>query len=357
MTSIAAKAAAAAAARIIAMITAMGGMLAICGPAAAPSAHAGERCRYNGGCLTPEPFRAPGLKSVPTQGLVIATMLFGSALWGLYWLPLRLIRDAGLSGLWTVALVYTGSTAVLLYLARGEMGTLWPMRGPMLGIGITAAIAGTAFSIGVIEGEVARVLILFYLSPVWSVILAHFLLREPLAPVTVPAVAVALAGAAMMLLTDTTTPLGNFGFADLLGLLAGLFFALTNVQLRAAGELPPRLKNLAASVLVPPLAVATALALDLPFAAAPLAIVASLGVGLVWMSTMIAAVQVGVSNLPLQRSSVLLLFELVVGAVSAAWLAGESLGPWEMAGGVCIVSAGLAVVWGRMPAAEIKRSG
>jgi drug/metabolite transporter (DMT)-like permease len=288
---------------------------------------------------------------------LIAIMLFGSALWGLYWLPLRLIRDSGLSGLWTVALVYTGSTAVLLYLARGERRTLWRERRPMLGIGLTAAISGTAFSIGVIEGEVARVLILFYLSPVWSVILAHFLLREPLAPVTVPAVALALVGAVMMLLADTAMPIGSLGLADLLGLFAGLFFALTNVQLRAAGDLSPRLKNLAASVLVPPLAMAAALLLGQPFSAPPPAIIASLAVGVIWMSTMIAAVQVGVSNLPLQRSSVLLLFELVVGAVSAALLAGESLGPWEIAGGLCIVAAGLAVVRGRMPAAALKRPG
>jgi drug/metabolite transporter (DMT)-like permease len=42
---------------------------------------------------------------------------------------------------------------------------------------------------------------------------------------------------------------------------------------------------------------------------------------------------------------VLLLFELVVGAVSAALLAGESPGTAELAGGACIVAAGLAVVW------------
>jgi drug/metabolite transporter (DMT)-like permease len=44
---------------------------------------------------------------------------------------------------------------------------------------------------------------------------------------------------------------------------------------------------------------------------------------------------------------VLLLFELIVGAVSAALLAGETLGLAELAGGACIVLAGLAVVWVR----------
>jgi drug/metabolite transporter (DMT)-like permease len=65
------------------------------------------------------------------------------------------------------------------------------------------------------------------------------------------------------------------------------------------------------------------------------------------MSSMISATQYGISRMPLQRSSVLLLFELVVGAVSAAWLAGEALSLAELTGGACIVLAGLVVVWFR----------
>jgi drug/metabolite transporter (DMT)-like permease len=80
-----------------------------------------------------------------------------------------------------------------------------------------------------------------------------------------------------------------------------------------------------------------------------LAIVSLLLGSTLWMSTMIAAVQYGVSHLPLRRSSVLLLFELIVGAVSAALLAGDALGSWELVGGASIVAAGFAVVWARSP--------
>jgi drug/metabolite transporter (DMT)-like permease len=281
------------------------------------------------------------------EPLAIASMLVGSTLWGLYWLPLRLLEQAGLAGLWAIMLVYTGATALLLVLALKELPALRRFIAPMLGIGVTAAVSGIAFSLGVIEGEVARVLILFYLSPVWSVVLARLVLREPLAAVTIPAVALALAGASMMLLSGTGEALSGFGPADLLGLLAGFAFALTNVQLRAARDLPARLKNLAASYLVPPLAASVALVAGVPMTASLPVVLSSLAIGALWMSTMIAAVQYGVSYLPLQRSSVLLLFELIVGALSAALIAGEALGSWELAGGACIVVAGLAVVWVR----------
>ncbi|MGB5832561.1 MAG: DMT family transporter [Thiohalocapsa sp.] len=289
----------------------------------------------------------PPSASAPTQRLAIGAMLCGSALWGLYWLPLRLIEQTGLAGLWAIALIYLSATAVFLFLARGDLLDLRRVSRWMLGIGLSSAISGVAFSIGVIEGEVARVLILFYLSPIWSVLLARLVLREPLAPVTIPALVVALVGAGMMLGAEPVVE--DVGRADLLGLVAGLAFALTNVQLRAASDLPARLKNLAACYLIPPLAIGAALATDVPLIAPPWAVVASVGLGLVWMCLMVAAVQFGVSHMPLQRSSVLLLFELVVGAVSAAWIAGETLSPWELAGGLCIVAAGLAVVWGRMP--------
>jgi drug/metabolite transporter (DMT)-like permease len=274
-------------------------------------------------------------------------LLAGSALWGLFWLPLRLLEEAGLAGLWAIILIYTGATAALLFLARRVLRALKRFAAALLGIGLSGAVSGIAFSVGVIEGEVARVLILFYLAPVWSVFLAHQVLKEPLAPVTIPALLAALAGAAMMLVSGAGSELLRFGLADLLGLIAGLAFAVTNVQLRAARDLPAPLKNLAACYLVPPVGLALALGLDVPLAGAPVAIVGSLLLGVVWMTAMIAAVQYGVSRLPLQRSSVLLLFELVVGAVSAAMLAGETLGPWEVLGGLCIIAAGLAVARAR----------
>ena len=276
-------------------------------------------------------------------------MLAGSALWGLYWLPLRWLEQAGLGGLWALTFIYIGATATLGLVARRHWRAVAAAHRRLLGIALSAAVSGIAFGLGMIEGQVARVLILFYLSPLWAVLLGRVLLGERLLAVTVPALVLALFGAGLMLLSDLRGLdrglLGAFSPADLLGLVAGFAFALTNVQLRAARGLPGALRNLASVALVPPLAAVAAAGAGTSFGAPPWALLAALGVGVVWMSSMISATQYGISRLPLQRSSVLLLFELVVGAVSAAWLAGEALGPAELAGGACIVLAGLAVVW------------
>ncbi len=276
-------------------------------------------------------------------------MLAGSTLWGLFWLPLRWLEQAGVGGLWTLTFLYIGATGTLSVLARRHWHLLPAAPWRLLGIGLSAAVSGITFGLGMIEGEVARVLILFYLSPVWAVLLGRVLLAELILPVTVPALVLALAGAGLMLLSDAPEAVEGlvpaFSPADLLGLVAGLAFALTNVQLRAGRGLPGALRNLATCALVPPLAGAAALVLGTPLAAPWWAAPAAIGIGVAWLSAMISATQLGISRLPLQRSSVLLLLELIVGGVSAALLAGEALSLAELAGGACIVLAGLAVVW------------
>jgi drug/metabolite transporter (DMT)-like permease len=61
--------------------------------------------------------------------------------------------------------------------------------------------------------------------------------------------------------------------------------------------------------------------------------------GLFGMTLMTVAVVYGVSNMPLHRSSVIFLFEIVVGAASAVWLANENILPQEWIGGSLVILA------------------
>jgi len=279
----------------------------------------------------------------PAQGpghlASVTLLLVGAGLWGVFWYPLRWLESVGLPGLWAVAVIYTGATLVGLFLARHllrEAGR-WPVR--LLGIALTSGLSGTAFSLGMIEGHVVRVLLLFYLSPLWSVVMARLFLDEQLNAAAVAALALALAGAVVMLLPGAeTTPLGR---ADALGLLAGMAFATTNIQVRHAQAIPLRLKSLAAWAGAPFLAAGAAWASGrgVPVEAAPWLV--ALAVGALMMTTMTVTVQVGVTWLPVQQSSVILLFELVAGAISSALVAGEVIGVREGLGGLLIVAGGL----------------
>ena len=54
------------------------------------------------------------------------------------------------------------------------------MSGPLAAIGLSAGFANIGFTYAVIYGEVMRVVLLFYLAPVWTVIFARALLGEKL---------------------------------------------------------------------------------------------------------------------------------------------------------------------------------
>ena len=72
-------------------------------------------------------------------------------------------------------------------------------------------------------------------------------------------------------------------------------------------------------------------------------VIAAVLLGILGISSMTLAVQYGVTHMPVQRSAVILLFELVAAAISAQLLASEviSLGEW-VGGGLIILAAYLS---------------
>jgi drug/metabolite transporter (DMT)-like permease len=63
-----------------------------------------------------------------------------------------------------------------------------------------------------------------------------------------------------------------------------------------------------------------------------------------WWGVSMAALMWAASRLEPARVGILLMAEVVVGAASAAWLAGEHLGTWEVVGGALVVLSGVLEV-------------
>ncbi len=90
-----------------------------------------------------------------------------------------------------------------------------------------------------------------------------------------------------------------------------------------------------------------------PAAASQIGMVVFIVIGLgVVLPTNNMIVQLGLARVPANRASIIMLFELVVTALSSWLFAGEMPGPREWAGGACIVLACLLSAWvHRRPAA------
>lgn len=272
--------------------------------------------------------------------LAVLALLLGAGLWGIVWYPMRLLENAGLHGVWLTLILYgTALIASLPWTFR----TFRAFTGTPVGITVLALASGwtnVAFVLAVLEGNIVRVMLLFYLSPLWAVLMARLVLREHMSRASMISLGVAMFGAVAMLWDSETGFPWPQGSADWYALSAGFAFALANVTVRKLDGLSIAAKAMSAWVGVVLVAVAILLVAQLawtPVSTATLAGAAGLGVGAILLMTVL--VQYGVSYLPVQQSAVIMLFELVVGAVSQQLLTDEAMGVREWFGGALIIGA------------------
>lgn len=277
------------------------------------------------------------------QALPVLSLLFAATFWGTVWYPLRLLADAGIAGLWQALISYLVATLVVLPVYWSRRAELRGRVPGLVPLALAAGWCNVGFMLGMLEGTVLRVLLLFYLAPVWAVLLARVVLGERLAPRTWVALPMALAGVTLMLYDATLGLPLPMDRADWLGLTAGLAFAITTVETRRLQAVSVTAKTLASWVGV--MLVAT-LGLGLGGHALPDAPAAAwagtVALGCSGFLAATLAVQFGATHLPVQRTTVILLLEIVVGAVSSAWLAAEYTETRDWLGGMLIVGAGLA---------------
>jgi len=286
------------------------------------------------------------LKLLTTKHPALATfgLLFGAVAWGIIWYPFRLLDQAGISGMsasiatYSVALILSG-----LLFWRGWR-KVFSHPATMLPLMLAAGWTNLSYVLAVIDGEVMRILLLFYLSPLWTLLLAKLLLEEPTGRRGLFVIALSLTGAFVMLWRPAQgLPLPQ-NTAEWLGFSAGFCFALTNVLTRRATHLTLEAKSFAIWGGVTLLAL-----LLLPFSEAALPVPSQISasqwglmfvLGLILMVTTLL-VQYGVTHTRVTRASVIFLFELVVASISSYLLAGEVLTAHEWIGGAMIVAATL----------------
>lgn len=281
---------------------------------------------------------------MPTQAKVpwmpVGALLLAATFWGLLWYPLRELALRGLHGLWSTWTLFAAAALLGLPLLWRQRAYL--RRRPLLlpAVALSSAWCNIAFVLAVLEGTVLRVMLLFYLSPVWAALLGRVILGEAVPVRGWLAVAAALGGAVAMLWDSEVGLPWPREAADWLALSSGLAFALANVLLRKLEDVPVALKTAVSWWGVVVLAAVIALATGTTPPRAPLEVwAAAAALGALGIVTMTLAVVYGVSHMPVHRSAVILLFEVVVGAVSAAWLAGEGLSGREWLGGAVILAA------------------
>ncbi|MBU0851443.1 MAG: DMT family transporter [Gammaproteobacteria bacterium] len=282
-------------------------------------------------------------------------LVTGAVAWGLGWLPLHHFASVGLVGMPLVLLVYGLLSLFAIPVLWFERRAWMPQRNGLLAIAVCGGGATAALVTALAIGEVVRVMLLFYLAPVWGVLGGWLLLGERLTPLRIGALLLAMLGIALTLNISSalTHPLSG---SDWLALTAGLGFSLNNLATRAADQVPLASKTLApflGSALI-----AVVLCPVLGEYPPPLSLTLSWQIGLMalgWLLSM-AAVQYGVSHIEAGRAAVLVVFELVAAVLSSAWLGNQAIGTHEWLGAALVMIAALTASWPERPALTVIRS-
>ncbi|MDO8412396.1 MAG: DMT family transporter [Gallionellaceae bacterium] len=276
--------------------------------------------------------------------LSVLGILSGALVWGLMWYPFRVLQNAGVSGQLATFLGY--AIALLLGLmVAGPVWREWRLAGRWgMVLMLAAGCTNLGYVLAVLDGEIMRVLLLFYLAPLWTVILSYWLLGEKLNRYGYAIIALSLAGAfAMLWNAEQGMPLPQ-NRAEWIGMGAGMSFALLNVTVRRVQHLSVNFKS--ASVWLGTVLFTALLLFDEGNVLVQIRGITAdawilLGLlGLVLCATSLT-VQYGLTHLPANQAIILFLSELVFAAVSAYLLAGEQMGMREFIGAALIVVASL----------------
>lgn len=271
--------------------------------------------------------------------------LYAGAVWGVFWIPLRALEDAGLHDLWVMTVYFLIPAALMVPIMALRWRSI--LKGG-LGLQITVLISGAAltlYSASIVYTDVVRAIVLFYLTPVWSFLLARLFLDEHITPVRIAAMGLALVGMLTLFGLGASFPVPR-NVGDWMGLAAGFFWAVAMVRLRSG-------RNTFASVDVTVgfflwgliLSAGVALAL------APRQIPSfdMVGPALPWLIVFVLMLVIpgtyaslwGPRFLNPGLAGLLFMTEIVVGAISAALLTGEPFGLRESLGVILIGGASL----------------
>ncbi|AKJ32042.1 DMT family transporter [Caldimonas brevitalea] len=287
----------------------------------------------------------------------VLALLLNALVWGLSWWPFRVLQGHGLHPLWATVVVYGLAALAILAWRPGAAAQI--VRQPALWLlALGSGATNAAFNWAVSIGDVVRVVLLFYLMPLWSVLLARVVLHEHFTPHTLLRVGLALAGAAIVLKPEGAAwPLPR-GLADWLGLFGGFAFAFNSVMLR---RLAPRTQEegRAVAMLFGCVLVAGVLASALSAGGvAPWP--PALQAGWAWVAVAMAgafmlsnlAYQYGAARLPASVTSVVMLTEVVFASASSIAVGGAAPDGRTLLGALLIVGAALLAAvgparWGR----------
>ena len=278
----------------------------------------------------------------PNFAIILSTLL-----WGTWWFPLRLLNESANNNAIPLTLSFLIAGLFLLCFSLKNIHLL-SKRNIMLTL--VAATMGAAamclYNEGLLRGNVARILIFFYLTAVWSTIIEIVFLKVPLTVLRALSITAGFIG----LFIITGLDKGNFlpnSLADIFGIFSGLLWSICASLIRVNKELDV---NFGTSIFILMGGVFVLLATLLPdgqiisgFNSQILfqTYLIILAFAFIWLLPGYWLITYGQDQVDPGRAGILLMFEVVIGIISAYLIANELISIRELLGALFILSAPL----------------
>ena len=169
--------------------------------------------------------------SLSLQARASLACAYSGIAWGLFWIPLRGMDSAGVTDAWATVLFY--AIPLLLFCPwiirnwRRIARCGWSLHF----IGIATGTSLVFYSNAMLYTEVVRGLVLYYTTPIWSLLLARIVLGETITTPRVFAIVFGLAGMLVMFGVDQGFPWPK-NIGDWMALSGAMGWAVAAVLLR-----------------------------------------------------------------------------------------------------------------------------
>ena len=169
----------------------------------------------------------PQGRSSKTVGLVALCAI----LWGLYWVPIHVLSNRGLSGPMVSLLLTLAATLIALPIWLRSKPRLPEWRSLLGAIGIGAAFS--LYGIAITYSDVVRVVLLFYIAPAWSTIIECLFFGRRWSWRSLFGIALSLLG--IIVIFRGELPLDGLGaIGDWMALFAGLSWSIGSALMFSA---------------------------------------------------------------------------------------------------------------------------
>ena len=270
--------------------------------------------------------------------------LYAGAVWGLFWIPLRALEEAGINGLWITVIYFLIPTICLIpvVILRWQH-----VKEGGISLQLTTMLSGGAlllYSTSIVYTDVVRAILLFYLTPIWATILARIFLGDLITPSRVIAMVLAILGMLTIFGLGARFPIPQ-NIGDWLGIGSGFLWAVAMVRIRMSES--HSAIELTAGFFQWSLIFSSGAAFLLAPSQMPdiEQILPALPLLLIFMALLVLpgtyASLLGPKYLSPGIVGLLLMTEIIVGAISVALLAGEPFGIRELIGVLLIAGASM----------------